>query len=140
MFGITASSNSTGKVSITMEAGAVINSGSSAIQAINLATTVPVGAQSTVSVTAAGTIHSGYHLTPGGAQPQAISVGYFPGNSGASNTNVNGTVSVDNFANVIADAGTGVNAYNYGNGSVTLTNEANTSVFGAQYGITAYLV
>jgi hypothetical protein len=41
-----------------MEAGAVINSGSSAIQAINLAATVPVGAQSTVSVTAAGTIHS----------------------------------------------------------------------------------
>jgi len=121
-----------------VEAGAAINSGSSAIQAINLATAIPVGAQSTVSVIAAGTIHSGYHLTPGGAQPQAIAAGYFPGNTGASNTNVNGTVSIDNFANVVADAGTGVNAYNYGNGSVTLTNEANTSVFGAQFGITAY--
>ena len=91
-------------------------------------------------MTASGTIHSGYPSYAGRRQPQAISAGYFPGNSGASNTNVNGTVSVDNFANIIADAGTGVNAYNYGNGSVTLTNEANTSVSGAQYGITAYLV
>ena len=47
----------------------------------------------------------------GGSQPQGVSAGYF-GSSGVSNTNVNGTVSVDNFANVTADAGTGVNAYN----------------------------
>ncbi len=142
MFGITASSNSTGKVSITTSAGTVINSGSSAIQAINQGLTVPAGALSTVSVTAFGTLHSGNHLTPGGSQPQAISAGYF-GSNGTSNTAINGTVLVDNFANVTADAGTGVNAYNWGNGSVTVIQEAGTPgtpkiVSGAQYGITAY--
>ena len=37
-----------------------------------------------------------------------------------------------------ADFGTGVNAYNYGNGSVTVIDEANTSVWGAQFGVTAF--
>ena len=138
MFGITASSYGAGKVSIVTAAGVIINAGSSAIQAINLASAIDVSAASSVSVTANGTIHTGLHLTPSGSQPQAISAGYFPGNVGASNTSVNGTVSIDNFANVTADAGTGINAFNYGNGNVTLVNEANTHVYGAQYGITAY--
>jgi len=138
MFGITASSYGSGKVSIVTAAGVIINAGSSAIQAINLASAIDVSAASSVSVTANGTIHTGLHLTPSGSQPQAISAGYFPGNVGASNTNVNGTVSIDNFADVTADAGTGINAFNYGNGNVTLINEANTHVYGAQYGITAY--
>ena len=135
---ITASSYGSGKVSIVTAAGVIINAGSSAIQAINLASAIDVSAASSVSVTANGTIHTGLHLTPSGSQPQAISAGYFPGNVGASNTNVNGTVSIDNFADVTADAGTGINAFNYGNGNVTLINEANTHVYGAQYGITAY--
>ena len=88
-------------------------------------------------MTARGTINSGTHLTPGGAQPQGISAGYFPGNVGASNTNVNGSVVVDNFANITAAAGWGINAYNFGNGSVQLTDEAGTSVSGAQFGIAA---
>ena len=37
-----------------------------------------------------------------------------------------------------ADFGTAVNAYNYGNGSVTLIDEAGTIVWGAQFGVTAY--
>ena len=89
-------------------------------------------------MTARGTINSGVHLTPSGSQPQGVSSGYFPGNAGNSNTNVNGTVTLDNFANVTAAAGWALDAYNYGNGSVTLTDEANTTVSGAQYGIGAY--
>ncbi|MCG2645685.1 MULTISPECIES: Ig-like domain-containing protein [Bradyrhizobium] len=137
VFGISAVTYGIGQVLVNMEAGATINSGSSGVQAINLAATIGVAAASTVSVTSRGTIHSGTHLTPGGSQPQGISAGYYS-NGGVSDTNVNGTVLVDNFANVTADAGTGVNAYNWGNGAVALVNEANTNVWGAQYGLTAY--
>ena len=137
LFGISAGNNSTGKVSVTTDAGIVINSGSSAIQAISQGSVIPLAAGATVSVTARGTLHSGSHLTPGGSQPQAISAGFY-GLSGVSNANINGSVLVDNFATVTADFGTGVNAYNYGNGSVTLIDEANTSVSGAQFGVTAY--
>ncbi|WP_079566273.1 Ig-like domain-containing protein [Bradyrhizobium erythrophlei] len=137
-FGVTASSYSIGNVAVTIAAGDIVNSGSSGVQAINLATAIAAGAASSVSLTANGTISSGTHLTPGGSQPQGISAGYFPGNAGAPNTNVNGSVVIDNFANVTAAAGWGVDAYNYGNGSVTVTDEANTTVSGAQYGIGAY--
>ena len=89
-------------------------------------------------MTARGTVNSGTHLNPSGSQPQGVSAGYYPGDAGASNTNVNGTVSIDNFANVTAAAGWGIDAYNWGNGSVTLTDETGTSVVGAQYGIAAY--
>src|SRR5205807_7825686 len=99
---------------------------------------IPGTALSTVSVTANGTINSGTALTPGGAQPQGISAGYLPGNIQATNDNVNGTVSVDNSANITAAAGWGINAYNFGDGSITITDEAGTTVSGAQYGIQAY--
>ena len=105
MFGISASTNGTGNVSVSTDAGITIKSGTSGIQALNNATAVPVGT-STVSVTARGTINSGTHLTPGGSQPQGVSAGYFASN-GVSNTNVNGTVILDNFANVTAAAGSG---------------------------------
>ncbi len=138
VFGIIATTYGIGKVSVTTAAGDVIDSGASGVAAVNQATAIPVGAASSVSVTANGTIHSGTHLNPSGSQPQGISAGYFPGGLGTSNTNVNGTVLIDNFANVTADAGWGIDAYNYGNGNVTLIDEANTSVSGAQYGIAAY--
>ena len=77
-------------------------------------------------------------MTPGGSQPQGISAGYLPGNSQVTNDNVNGTVTVDNFANVTAAAGWGINTYNFGNGSINVTDESGTTVSGAQYGIQAY--
>ncbi len=137
-FGISASTNGTGSVTVTTVAGNTITSGSTGIQAINFAAAVAVGAASSVNVTAHGTINSGTHLTPGGNQPQGIGAGYFPGNVGASDTNVTGTVNVDSFANINATAGWGIDAFNYGNGSVTLTDETGTTVSGAQYGIAAY--
>ena len=136
VFGISANSYGSGTTSVTTVASDTITSGSSGISAINLASATGTG--SSVSVTAHGTIHSGTHITPGGSQPQGISAGYYPGNVGVSNINVSGTVLLDNFANVTADAGWGLDAFNYGNGSVTLTDEAGTVVSGAQYGIGAY--
>ena len=136
-FGIQAASFGTGNVTVSSVAGDIIDSGSSGLSGVNLATSIAAGI-STVAVTARGTINSGFHLTPSGSQPQGVSSGYFPGNAGNSNTNVNGTVTLDNFANVTAAAGWALDAYNYGNGNVTLTDEANTTVSGAQFGIGAY--
>ncbi len=136
-FGIDAQTNGTGQVTVTTAVGDIITSGSYGIQAINLATVVPLGATSSVSVTAQGTIHAGFHLSPGAGQNQGVSAGYFP-NNGTSDINVNGTVSIDNFAKVTSDNGWGVNAYNWGNGSVTLTDEAGTSVSGMQYGLSGF--
>ena len=54
VFGIDATSYGVGDVSISTASGDVINSGSSGLQAINLATSIPATALSTVSVTATG--------------------------------------------------------------------------------------
>ncbi len=137
-FGVIAVSYGIGIVSISTIAGDVITSGSSGINSNNQATAIPVGAASSVSVTAYGTVNSGTHLTPNGSQPQGVSAGYIPSAIGVPNTNVNGTVNIDNFANVTASAGWGIDAYNWGNGNVTLTDEVSTTVSGAQYGIAAY--
>src|SRR6185312_15272395 len=126
-YGICAPSYGSGSISVSTAAGDIIDSGASGLVAVNLATAIGSGANSTVSVTAAGTINSGAHLNAiSGSQPQGISAGYYPGDAGASNTNVNGTVKVDNFANVTPAAGWGIHASNWGNGSVTLTDEAGT--------------
>ncbi|WP_167533108.1 Ig-like domain-containing protein [Bradyrhizobium cajani] len=135
-YGIAASSYGSGNVSITTSTGTSIASGSHGIMAINLATAIAGSALSSVSVTASGTITSGTHLSSGGSQPQGISVGYF-GSNGTSNSNINGTVTLDNSANVTALAGWGLLAYNWGNGNVTLIDRANTVVSGAQIGIAA---
>ncbi len=134
--GVLASNYGIGSVLVSTVAGDIINSGSSGIQAGNFATAIPVSAASSVSVTAYGTINSGTYLN-GTGQPPGINAGYNPGSSGISNTNVNGTIIVDNFANVSAAAGTGIGATNYGNGSVTVTDEVSTTVSGAQNGISA---
>ena len=54
------------------------------------------------------------------------------------NLNVNGTVIVNNAANITADAGYGINAYNYGNGDITVNSAAGTTVSGAVDGIYAH--
>ena len=75
-FGINAAAYGTGQVTVMMAAGDIINSGSYGVQAINLATVVPIPAASSVSVTSYGTIHAGFHLSPGAgpirAFPRAI--------------------------------------------------------------------
>ncbi|MGY8630971.1 Ig-like domain-containing protein [Bradyrhizobium sp. 14AA] len=135
-YGISAVSYGSGKIAVVTSAGTNIVSGSHGITAINQATAIDSSAASSVSVTSAGTITSGKHLSAGGSQPQGISAGYY-GSNGTSNTNISGTVTLDNSANVTALAGWGLLAYNWGNGSVTLTDRTGTTVWGAQYGIQA---
>ncbi len=136
-YGIRESNYGSGNDSVTTSSGDSITSGSSGISAVNLATAIAAAANSQISVVAHGTINVGTGLTGSGSQTQGISAGYF-GSNGTSNTAINGTVSVDSFANVTAAAGWGINAFNWGNGSVTLTDESGTTVSGAQYGIAAY--
>ena len=92
-------------------------------------------------MTAYGTINSGSTLNTSGTAPAGILAGYFPGGEAVADANVNGSVTVNNFANITASAGWGIDAYNYGNGNVTVNDNygtgavTSTTVSGAQYGI-----
>ena len=136
-FGIRAQNYGSGNISITTLSGDLITSGASGISAVNSATAIANTAGSSISVIAHGTINSGTNLNPSGSQPQGIIAVYY-GANGSINNAINGTVSIDNFANVVAAAGYGVEGFNIGNGLVTVTAELETSITGAQYGIGAY--
>ena len=134
-YGIAGSSSGSGNVVITTMSGSSITSGSHGILAINQATAIAAAEASTVTVTTASgdTINSGVHLSAGGAQPSGISAGYF--GNGASNPNINGSVFVDNAANISARAGTGIAAFHFGYGNLSIIDRTGTSVSGAQFGI-----
>ncbi|MDN4983836.1 Ig-like domain-containing protein [Bradyrhizobium sp. WYCCWR 13022] len=134
VYGIVGSSNGTGNVSVTTTASSSITSGSHGILAINQATSILQTLGSTVTVIADGTINSGVHLSAGGASPAGISAGYY-GSNGTSNPNINGSVLVDNAANITARAGYGIIAFNLGYGNIAVINRADTSVSGGQFGI-----
>ncbi|WJR77825.1 Ig-like domain-containing protein [Bradyrhizobium sp. NP1] len=136
-FGIRAEDHGTGHVSVQTDDGTTINSGGTGISAVNLDDRVAASFNSTVTVTARGTINSGTTNNPSGSVPAGINAGYF-GSAGVANTGINGTVSVDNFANITAAAGYGINAFNWGVGNVTVHEEANTSITAAQTGIAAF--
>ncbi|MBR1059816.1 S-layer family protein, partial [Bradyrhizobium diazoefficiens] len=139
-YGVRAENDGTGSVSVVTDPGTIINSGGEGISAFNKNTSVPIGANSSVTVTAYGTINFGPTLNPSGSAAKGIDAGYFAGN-GTAHTGVNGTVFVDNFANITQTSGTqgyGISAYSYGNGDITLNDEAGTSVSAAQIGIGAF--
>ena len=100
--------------------------------AINQATAIDASVHSTITVTTNGTINSGSNLNIGGGTPSGISAGY---SSGASDLNVTGDVFVNNNAIITALAGRGIDAFNFGNGNVTVSDSAQTT--GAQFGIAA---
>jgi hypothetical protein len=136
-YGINGSSSGSGSVAVTtVGSSSSITSGSHGILAINQATAIASAAVSTVRVTTNGTINSGVHLSTGGAQPAGISAGYF-GSNGASNPNINGSVFVDNAANISARAGYGIIAFHVGYGNLSVVDRTGTSVSGALYGILA---
>ena len=144
-YGIEAfSDDGVGSVSVTTSTGDAINSDSAGIQAVNEATTIPAADDSTITVTAYGTINSGSTLNISGSEPAGIQAGYNPGGTGKPDTSVTGAVTVNNFANITAAAGWGIDAFNWGNGNVTVNDNygagavASTTVSGAQYGIAAY--
>ncbi|MCK1712828.1 MULTISPECIES: VCBS domain-containing protein [unclassified Bradyrhizobium] len=138
IYGIRARSYGSGSESVTTGAGSVVTSGSSGIIAVNRATSLDSLAGSTITVENYGTIHSGSSLNQSGSAPAGIQAGYTGATTGSdANTLVNGTVVVNNHANITAAGGHGIDAYNYGIGDVTVNNGADTSVVGAQMGIRA---
>ncbi|QAU49560.1 hypothetical protein XH91_32165 [Bradyrhizobium guangzhouense] len=129
IYGIRARSYGTGDITVTTEAGSVVTSGSSGIVAVNRATSLDGGDDSTVTVNAHGAIHSGGTTNLGGNPPAGIQAGYAGSTNGsAANTGVSGTVVVNNYADITAGAGSGIDAYNYGNGDVTVNSFAGTSI------------
>src|SRR6266446_1466310 len=141
LYGIEASSNGTGNIAVTTATNDVITSGSAGINAYNQATSIPqVGGltNSSISVTANGTINSGPGLTLGSSRPAGILAGYKGGTTNTTNPAVFGNVTVDNFANINAAGGDGIRAYNFGNGNVTVTDHSGTTIVAKdQFGIDA---
>ncbi|MGB8628334.1 MAG: hypothetical protein WCD69_02950, partial [Xanthobacteraceae bacterium] len=143
-YGIEASSNGTGNISVTTGANDIINSSSTGILAINAATVIPEtdGAiTNAITVTAYGTINSGSTLEGGSFSPAGIDASYKGGLSNAPNLNVFGDVTIDDYANITASAGDGIKAFNYGQGNITVQEFAGTikpaSAHSLTYGITA---
>ncbi|MBR1131477.1 FecR domain-containing protein [Bradyrhizobium iriomotense] len=138
IYGIRSRSYGTGNQTVTTEAGSVLTSGSSGIVAVNRATSIGAAAGSTITINAYGTINSGSSPNLSGNSPAGIQTGYTGATDGVSaNTAVNGSVVVNNHANITAAAGYGVHAYNYGNGDVTVNDAAGTTIIGAEMGILA---
>ena len=124
-YGIGAFNYGPGDVVITTSSASVIKAGGSGVDVNNQATSIPTGANSVIAITTAGSITSGTILNNSGSQPGGIQAGYLGGTSGGTaNTNVNGTVIVNNTANIAAAGGWGIDAYNYGNGNVTVDDWA----------------
>ena len=134
-YGIGAFNYGPGNIAVTTSNGDTITSGSSGIDAVNEATAITAAADALVTVAAAGSISSGTILTNSGGQPAGIAAGFLGGTSSTSNSNVNGTVIVNNIAAINAAAGLGINAFNYGNGDITVNDSG--AVSGAQSGISA---
>ena len=143
-YGIDAENYESGNITITTAAGDDINTGSaggSGIRALNLATTTS-GTNSTITVTAYGTIESG-SATDGkfssSVAPAGILAGYLgAGTSGtaAAEANVRGDVSIVNHATIIATGGDGIEVLNYGTGygtvgSITVYNHSDGNVTGS---------
>jgi hypothetical protein len=138
VYGIRARSYGAGSETVTTDAGTVINSGSSGIVAVNRATSIDASDDSSITVNAYGTIYSGSNLNQSGNPPAGIQAGYTGDTTGSvANTDVNGSVTINNYANITAVAGYGIHAYNYGNGDVTVNDKAGTTVVGADGGIRA---
>ncbi len=146
-YGILGLSLGSGEVSVSTSGADTIDSTSSGIVAENQAATIASSAGSSITVTAYGTIDSGSQLSELGNAPDGIVAGYLPNAEGEPDANVNGSVTVNNFANITAaggsSGGAGIDAFNFGNGDVTVNDNygagavASTSVSGVQYGIEA---
>ena len=93
---------------------------------------------SEASVLAFGTIRSGTIPTGSGDPAAGILAGYNPANSNQFDSHIRGNVSIDDYANIIAQAGTdGIRGVNYGTGTITITAEAGASISAGRYGIAA---
>lgn len=137
-YGIRAFSVDKGDISVTLANGDSITSGSSGIVAVNFATAIADGVDSTISVEAHGTIHSGATLNNDGTTPGGIIAGYKPGGTGAFSSAVNGDVIVDSDAKITADAGYGIEAFTWGVGDIAVTTGQNSQITAAGTAIGAF--
>ena len=135
-YGIGAFTFGPGNITVTTSNGDMIQSGSSGIEAVSVEAPTAAAAEAFITVTALGTIDSGTILTNDGAEPAGISAGFLGGASPTANLFVNGTVTVNNAANIAAAAGDGIHAFNEGNGDVRV-NDSGATVTGANNGIFA---
>ena len=108
----------------------MITSGGAGIDATNQAPSIAASANSTIQITALGTINSGTTATGSGNPPAGILAGYFGNSTNTAPTSylaaVNGAVLVNNFADIDAAAGDGIRAFNYGVGNITVNDQAGT--------------
>ena len=135
-YGIQAYSDGSGSLAVNMAQSGTdsITSGSDGIVATNGATAIAAGTPgSTITVNAYGTISSG--ALNGGATIAGILAGYAGNGLGnptppspTPNLNVNGTVTVNNYASITAATGYGIDAFNWGNGNVTVNDEDGTTI------------
>ena len=137
-YGIGAFNYGPGDIVVATSSGDLISSGSDGINAANQATAITAASDSLVAVNTAGNINSGTILSNNGSPPGGIVAGFLGGTAATANTAVNGNVIVNNSANITAAAGYGIEAYNYGNGNVTVNDLSGTTISGGQYGIFAY--
>ena len=151
--GIAANNFGSGDIYINMTAG-TIKAGGSGISALNRAVSTAafpaVPSTSIVEVLASGTINSGSITTDttGAVKDPAAGIlaGYDPNNSDAVDANVHGRVVVDDFASILAVAGTdGIRAVNYGTpdsnglgGTIMVTVETGAVVSAGRYGVAAF--
>ncbi len=129
-----------GSTNVTTLGGTAIRAGSAGILAENQGTSVPLSNGSSITVSAQGTINAGTTPLGSGAAPSGIVAGYVGGASTPAsppNPNVFGNVIVQNQANINAAAGSGINAFNYGTGDVSVSDGGGAIITATQAGNTA---
>jgi len=128
-YGILAFDNDSGNISVTTSSADLIVSGGAGVDAVNEDSSIPAGANSTITVNTAGTIDSGSNETTSTTPhpPAGILAGYLGGSGDPASyplSSLNGTVVVNNAADIYAAAGDGIRAYNYGDGNITVNDTA----------------
>jgi hypothetical protein len=142
-YGIRVLAKGTGSETVTTDANSSVTSAGTGINVANIASTIGSGAGSSITVTTHGTIHSGTTNNNDGSVAGGIYAGYRgvgAPTTPAPDLNVFGAVTVNNNANITADAGFGIDAYNWGVGDVTVNEGANTTINAAQIGIGAFVL
>ena len=130
-YGIFAFNYGAGSSLVNAGWGTTISSGSTGINAGNQATAIASGSGSTVSVYSQGFISSGTNVNNSGSAQSVIQAGYNPGGNGSFSKDVYGDVIVNvasdgnPFGNpnptLLAAAGPGILAYDYGVGNIAVT-------------------
>ena len=135
LYGIGAVSAGSGVLSVSMATGDMVDTvdsggeGSAGIVVVDQATAIAASADSSITVTANGTIKSGTaEITTGGGdgEPAGILAGYEGGTSDTANAAVFGNVTVTNNANITAQAGDGIRAFTFGTGNVAVNDDSGT--------------